>query len=292
MRINFTLVKVAPLLLASVFALSACGNVSRNVHKDGQAADSLVWPKISDITPMHKGGTFPDTNSLARLRAGMSKQQISDLIGFPHFSEGVWGVREWNYVFNFRVPAGSNKVVTCQFKVFFDDNKVAQSFYWAPESCAQFQQVAQVAPVSSSVISAAATMPAERYSFSADALFAFDHSSVADILGNGRAELDQFAAKVRQYDRDIKHIQVVGYTDRLGSDGYNQALSEKRANSVRDYLIAHGIDASLFSTEGRGRADPVKDCVGGTSKPSLITCLAPNRRVEILISTQRTTSDR
>ena len=83
---------------------------------------------------MHKGGTFPNPANLRQVHEGLNKGQVSDLIGFPHFSEGAWGVREWNYVFNLRKPDGG--IQLCQYKVLFDDDKLARSFYWKPQACA------------------------------------------------------------------------------------------------------------------------------------------------------------
>lgn len=279
MRTNFKLFLAAPLLLAAAAALTGCGNVSRNVAKDGKSAD-MVWPKVTDTTPMHKGGTFPNRDNLIRVHAGLNKQQISDLIGFPHFSEGVWGVREWNYVLNFREPANSENVVTCEFKVLFDENKIARSFYWNPSPCARFQQ-----PEPAPAVQAPVTT--ERFTFSADALFAFDRSSVADITGSGRAQLDQLASNIEAHGRNVQSIRVIGYTDRIGGDAYNNDLSQKRANTVKSYLVSRGTAPSLVQAEGRGKADPVTDC-SDRSRDKLIACLAPNRRVVILINSVRT----
>lgn len=53
------------------------------------------------------------------------------------------------------------------------------------------------------------------------------------------------------------NIRVAGYTDSTGPDAYNQGLSERRANSVKDYLEKHGIEASRLTAVGFGEADPV-----------------------------------
>jgi outer membrane protein OmpA-like peptidoglycan-associated protein len=53
------------------------------------------------------------------------------------------------------------------------------------------------------------------------------------------------------------NVRVAGYTDGIGGEAYNQGLSERRAKSVRDYLVAHGIDASRLTAVGFGKADPV-----------------------------------
>jgi OmpA-OmpF porin, OOP family len=257
---------------SAVLALAACGNVSQQVAKDGTSAGQLVWPAPENTTPMHKGGTFPNVENLRQVRPGLNKQQVSDLIGFPHFSEGVWGVREWNYLFNFRKP-GSDEVTVCQFKVLFDDDKLARSFYWQPESCAALlqppmpaQQTAQV-PV------------AEKHVLSADALFAFDKSSVDDISPDGRIELDALAAQLRSSDAPVR---IDGYTDRLGAADYNRQLSERRAQAVKDYLARQGVAAERMHAQGFGEADPVKDCPA-SPREQLIACLAPNRRVEVKV---------
>ena len=69
-------------------------------------------------------------------------------------------------------------------------------------------------------------------------------------------------------------MYVYGHTDDVGSEAYNQTLSEQRANSVRDYLAEAGIDPAIISTEGYGKSSPR---VAGTSAEAR----AKNRRVEI-----------
>lgn len=52
-------------------------------------------------------------------------------------------------------------------------------------------------------------------------------------------------------------VRIVGHTDSTGSDEYNMALSHRRANAVKDYLVRHGISAARLTTEGRGEREPV-----------------------------------
>jgi OOP family OmpA-OmpF porin len=261
--------------VAAAFALAACGNVSRNVAKNGDSASELVWPAPDSVTPMHKGGTFPNLANLRQVRAGLNKQQVADLIGYPHFSEGVWGVREWNYVFNFRKPSGDD-VMVCQYKVLFDDNKLARSFYWKPESCAAFlAEQASPAPV-------AALAPNKSRTLSADALFAFDKASLTPA---GHRALDDLAAELQDQRDKWRDVRIAGYTDRLGGEAYNQKLSQRRADAVMNYLVEQGVPAGRIHAEGRGAADPVKDCPNGPLA-QLIACLAPNRRVVVKIDNE------
>jgi OOP family OmpA-OmpF porin len=254
-------------------SLAACGNVSRNVAADGNSAGQLVWPSPDSTTPMHKGGTFPNVSDLRLIQAGMTKSQIMQLIGAPHFSEGVWGVREWNYLFNFR-EHGSNEVMQCQYKVLFDEHKLARSFYWQPESCgAMLKEEKAEAP---------AVVKEQTFTLQSDALFAFDRSGMADIKPDGREQLEQLARKVEAIQGEIRHIRIVGYTDRLGSDDYNKTLSEKRAETVMQVLQRNGVPADRMSSEGRGESDPVASC-DDQARTALIACLAPNRRVEVRV---------
>jgi OOP family OmpA-OmpF porin len=71
-------------------------------------------------------------------------------------------------------------------------------------------------------------------------------------------------------------VQVAGYTDSTGTDAYNQGLSERRANSVLDYLSSHGIDSSRLSAVGFGEGNPVGDNATADGR-------AQNRRVELNI---------
>lgn len=125
-----------------------------------------------------------------------------------------------------------------------------------------------------------------RVRFEADALFAFDKS---EIQPQGRAALDAFAREVQGSTYDV--VIVEGHTDRIGSEAYNQALSLRRAEAVRQYLITSGaLDSARVSATGLGESKPVTaagDCVGQRATPSLIACLQPDRRVEVEVTGTR-----
>jgi OOP family OmpA-OmpF porin len=115
----------------------------------------------------------------------------------------------------------------------------------------------------------------EKVTMSATELFEFDKA----VLRAPQPKLDEIAAAL-QADMSITDIEVDGYTDRLGSDKYNMALSQRRANAVREYLVAKGIDGSRLKAVGKGKANPVVQC-NDKKRADLIACLAPNRRVEV-----------
>ena len=82
--------------------------------------------------------------------------------------------------------------------------------------------------------------------------FKFDRS---DILPESETILNQGVDSLKK--AGAVDVRVVGHTDSVGSDAYNQKLSERRANSVRDYLISLGISGSRLTTDGKGESQPV-----------------------------------
>ena len=153
----------------------------------------------------------------------MSKRQLYALLGTPHFNEGMWGVHEWNYLFNFRTAQGA-EYFTCQFQVRFDSKGIAQGGYWKPESCA-----AVIEPPRPPAPPAPAPLPEQPLRLSADALFGFDS---AVLSAEGLQAVQGILAQVREAAQ-VQSIRVTGYTDRIGSASYNQTLSQRRAESVR-----------------------------------------------------------
>ena len=133
----------------------------------------------------------------------------------------------------------------------------------------------------------AAPIPAPEYekiSLSADVLFKFDRYREKDMLPAGRAKLDDVADKIKNYIVDtIERIDLTGHTDRLGSDAYNQRLSERRAKTVKNYLVKKGVDGSKITDAGHGEREPVVQCKGNKATKKLIRCLQPNRRVDVEI---------
>ena len=119
----------------------------------------------------------------------------------------------------------------------------------------------------------------ERTTLATDALFRFDRFALAVMLPEGRGRLDLFISRVKELSR-VDRITLTGYTDRLGSREYNATLSQRRAETVKAYLTAQGIDGKLIQHEGRGSTNPVVLCPE-QERLRLKACLQPNRRVEI-----------
>lgn len=81
---------------------------------------------------------------------------------------------------------------------------------------------------------------------------------------------------------ELNSIQLSGYTDRIGTDSYNNALSKRRVDAVNAALASAGIDTAKMVNKHFGKANPVKECTDKGA--SLKSCLAENRRVEVIIS--------
>ncbi|HLA34253.1 MAG TPA: OmpA family protein [Rhodocyclaceae bacterium] len=119
---------------------------------------------------------------------------------------------------------------------------------------------------------------AQKITMAADALFDFNKATLRD---EGKAKLDKLVTDVKGLKLEV--IIAVGHADRFGSDAYNQKLSEKRAESVKAYLVGKGVEANRVYSEGKGKKQPVTkpdQCKGPKSKKT-VDCLQPDRRVEI-----------
>ncbi|WP_287812486.1 OmpA family protein, partial [Pseudomonas sp.] len=103
-------------------------------------------------------------------------------------------------------------------------------------------------------------------------LFAFDSSA---LTAEARSQLTALLGKLKA--ADVVSIKVVGNTDSKGSDAYNQKLSERRADSVAQFLISQGIPAGKVTSEGDGERKPVADNSTDEGR-------AQNRRVELHIN--------
>ncbi|MVW72353.1 outer membrane protein OmpA [Bordetella sp. 15P40C-2] len=119
--------------------------------------------------------------------------------------------------------------------------------------------VAKPAPMASKVV------------FNADTFFDFDKST---LKPEGRQLLDQVAQQAQAIN--LETIIAVGHTDSIGTEAYNMGLSERRAASVKAYLVSRGIDPNRIYTEGKGEAQPIASNKTREGR-------AQNRRVEIEI---------
>ena len=154
----------------------------------------------------------------------------------------------------------------------------------APEPAAAPAPLAAAAP---------APVVIEKITLSTDVLFEFNK---ADLKPSGQQKLDELAKNAQ--GANVDRVVLVGHADRIGSEEYNQELSEKRAKAVADYLAQKGVDSSRLQVEGKGKSEPItgNECEklgpANNKNAKLIACLQPDRRVdaELLGSREATAS--
>lgn len=125
------------------------------------------------------------------------------------------------------------------------------------------------------------------FTLTSDVLFDFNKATLKPA---GVTALSQLYNQIQTLEMTDKNIVVYGYTDRIGSDGYNLKLSQDRAKSVSSFLASKGLSATRITAVGRGEADPVSpaSCNAIKAKKDLIVCLAPDRRVSVDVKGSKT----
>ena len=231
----------------------------------GTGAVNVLNPNPSERDANLKVGLgvqYAFTDALS-LRAEIERYRINDAVG----NKGDVDMASIGLVYRF-----GGKTPT----------SVAQTYVPAPLVVAQAPAPVYVAPPPPPP---PAPMP-QKVSFSADSLFDFDSAA---LKPTGHGEIDKLAADLRGVDYDV--INVTGHTDRIGRQAYNQKLSTQRAEAVSTYLVTSaGIPANKINARGVNGSDPVTkpgDCVGTKVTPALISCLQPDRRVDIEVTGQR-----
>jgi OOP family OmpA-OmpF porin len=116
-----------------------------------------------------------------------------------------------------------------------------------------------------------------KHTVSATALFDFNKSV---LKPEGKKAIHDIDADIKASKAKVIDIKVVGYTDSVGTDAYNQQLSIRRANAVKDYMVSEGVDPGIIDAKGMGEADPVASNKTAAGR-------AENRRVEISVGVEQ-----
>lgn len=139
----------------------------------------------------------------------------------------------------------------------------------APAPAAAPAPAPAAAPAPARAPAPAPAPAATKVTYAADAFFDFDK---AVLKPEGKAKLDDLAGKVQGINLEV--VIAVGHTDSTGAAAYNQALSVRRAEAVKAYLVSKGIESNRIYTEGKGLSQPVADNATREGR-------AKNRRVEV-----------
>jgi OOP family OmpA-OmpF porin len=145
-----------------------------------------------------------------------------------------------------------------------------------PDIITSFMPVQLEEPIDQAQVEAApAQPPMRRISLDTDTTFGFDSAELTD---QGKEKLDEIVDASRRAER--MQVQVSGHTDRIGPEEYNEDLSRRRAEAVKDYLVSEGVPEESVSIAALGESNPIVQCEG-MSGDALVECLEPNRRSEV-----------
>lgn len=240
------------------------------------AADpSVPFPELSHATL--KDGVFPNRANLRLIAPGMTKDQVYLLLGVPHFHEGVFGVRRWNYILKFYTGVGDESI-TCQFQIRYDAHMRISGAWWKGRACADLDRTSLAmarndppAPVyAPPEMRPVATLPSPPRDRSFVIYFEFDGSTVS---APGRKVL---RAAAEAASMGPASIALVSHTDASGDAAYNLALSERRSRAVLDALVALGVPADRIRSQAVGETDPAVRTADGVKEPQ-------NRRTTLVI---------
>lgn len=259
--------------LCALAFLTGCASVSGNQGNQTQGPLEFddVERVLTDLGPDYvRRGTAIAPRSIAQVVPGSSKNDVRSLMGTPVDEVNQ---RWWRYNVNLPLDSAGDYLV-CQFGVAFDPDGLVTSSKWRrPQCTARYEEL--IRPEVPEL---------QEITLFSDLLFGFDS---ATLSAEGLKELDLAAHVVLSQRMQLDRVVVVGHSDRIGSDRYNDALSQRRAEAVRNRLVAKGVDGRLISAEGRGAREPLVECQGRAITASLKQCLQPNRRVQIMIYGQR-----
>jgi OOP family OmpA-OmpF porin len=207
------------------------------------------------------------------------------------------------YVISFGAPADNNVLRSGSYNgaLGLAGNLCWRTGYWTPQMAIEqcepelVPKPAPPPPVAAPTPPPPAPAPAptpppppqvQKITLASKALFDFDK---AVLKPEGKAAIDSEIISRLSSVQKLELVLVTGHTDRIGTQQYNQKLSERRADAVRDYLVSRGVPRDKIETLGMGKTQPVPGVVcNQKALKALIACLAPNRRVEVEVKGEGT----
>lgn len=114
--------------LAGVFGLSACSSVPMFTMQEPTTFPSVAHSPLKDLQRY-------DISQVRKLDVGLHKDQVRHLLGNPHFREGIFSPKVWNYAIGLQ-QSGTNQYQNCQLRIDFDKHNRVQQLSWKDQSCA------------------------------------------------------------------------------------------------------------------------------------------------------------
>ena len=209
---------------------------------------------------------------IPNINLGDSEKDINALLGSPYSVEHMeLGSSFWDY--NVSIPTSAESFIGCQYRLEFGVDGLLKSADWRKSVCdLMYRQY----------IGGAASDNEQRlevFSLMSDVLFSFNRYQLS---ASGQKSLDAFIDQLlERYDNPV--VTITGHTDRIGSREANLNISKLRAREVGSRFLAKGLTKQNLLIKGVGGSSPIVVCADEQRDTALISCLAPNRRVEIEI---------
>jgi outer membrane protein assembly factor BamE (lipoprotein component of BamABCDE complex) len=224
------------------------------------------FPAASHAT--RREGLFLPPEMPRLLTPAMTQKQVYALLGVPHFHEGLFGERRWNYILNFYTGSGT-AYRTCRLQLRWDRRMRLEGVTWSAEECR-----AMVYPPAQVPEGAAAPPPAVPPIPPLSLYFDFDR---ADLSPQADRDLAAFVAAM---PASARTLSITGFTDSAGPDAYNDRLSLMRADRVARRLVALGVALPRLQISGAGERSPARETHDGAPDPL-------NRRVTVTMMPER-----
>jgi OmpA-OmpF porin, OOP family len=279
--------------LTSNFDLQIGGSTARSRENVGYYRQSLIGvdgvylfgaPGLG-LRPLVLAGLGLERDSAVATGVGGTKNSpyLNAGLGLRYQFSPQWAIQgDWRHVRGYMKQAGkdkfgfdnsNNRYVTLALSYAFDA-PVAPAPAPEPAPAPAPEPAPLAAPVEPPPPPSPPKM--EKVTLSATELFAFNKAD----LRMPQPKLDELAAAL-QANASISTVVVTGHTDRLGSVAYNNRLSTRRAEAVKQYLVSKGVAAERIQAVGKGKSQPVKSSCKDKKRSKLIMCLEPNRRIEV-----------
>lgn len=235
----------------------------------GVNAEVITFPQIQD-SYLKKIKKY-EFDKVALLDIGLNKDEVRNLIGNPHFNEGVFFVKKWNYILDVNQP-GSQDLLRCHLQIDFDRKKIIERLNWKEKKCEDLINSRKHDLVLSGL--------SDDVNQNASVFFKFNSSDFDEKREGLNTVLA--TARIIKKSKSRSIVVVEGFSDKLGKPDYNYKLSEKRASKVAKILVREGVDPKRIQIRANSQTDLYQKCSRSETKFDLIKCLAPNRRVNMI----------